>query len=137
MALRVWAVALCLGALRPLLAVAAEQPAAAPAPQRVAEMRREIAEKRISRATLHDLLGVTPELITTAAARLSVLQTVLLSEAFHVPADSIAALRWGHYPAAPGSPLAGVVFLTLWPAGADAAACRVITADSLGMLRSR
>ncbi|MEW6753082.1 MAG: hypothetical protein AB1505_19200 [Candidatus Latescibacterota bacterium] len=111
--------------------------AGAASPQQVAQMRKEIAERRISPTTLRSLLGATAEFCTTPAGNLNALQGVLLSEAFQVPADSISALRWGRYPAPPGSPLAGAVFVTLWRVGASPAECRVVSIDSLGVMRNR
>lgn len=102
-------------------------------PQELASMRDGLSQGRVSEKTLAAIVGKTPEFSTVSFAQLDSIQADLIAHAFGFSGASIQSFRWGPYPAAETSDLAGKTFLTVWIGDSDKSR-KTVLVDAAGQI---
>jgi hypothetical protein len=105
-------------------------------PQELAAMKEALSQGRMSEKTLAAIVGKTLEFSTVAFTQLDSTQADLIAHAFGFSGASIRSFRWGPYPAAEPSDLAGKTFLTVWIGDSDESR-KTVLVDAAGQIAKK
>lgn len=106
-------------------------------PQELAAMKDGLSQGRMSEKALVAITGKTPEFSTVSFTQLDSIQADLIAHAFGFSGASIQSFRWGPYPAAEPSDLAGKTFLTVWLGDSKESKEKVLVVDAAGQIAKK